>query len=97
MVRYAGVGSSTTREGRRRLARVDASNGGLGARLGDSTNPVESKTLTRNAARIEKRMDDSSSIRGFVDRLRRWWLALERGWQAVVLAYLVVALVVLAP
>ena len=42
-------------------------------------------------------MEDSSSIRGFLARLRRWWLNLEREWRAVALAYLVVALVVLAP
>lgn len=58
---------------------------------------VESKPLTRNRAGIPQRMADSSSVRELVARLGGWWLDLERGWRAVLIAYLVVALVVLAP
>ena len=36
-------------------------------------------------------------LRELFARLRRRWTRLERGWQAVLLAYLVVAVVVLAP
>lgn len=42
-------------------------------------------------------MEDPSSLHESLARLRGWWTGLERGWQAVVLAYVVVALVVLAP
>ena len=42
-------------------------------------------------------MEDPSSLHEFLSRARDRWTDLERGWQAVVLAYLVVALVVLAP
>jgi hypothetical protein len=42
-------------------------------------------------------MTASRSLRDSLVQLCRFWTRLERGWQAVVLAYLVVALVVLAP
>ena len=42
-------------------------------------------------------MEDQSSLHGILLRARDRWTELERGWQAVLVAYLVVALVVLAP
>jgi hypothetical protein len=42
-------------------------------------------------------MTISSAVHELLARSRRLWTRLERGWQAVVLAYLVVALIVLAP
>ena len=42
-------------------------------------------------------MTFSSSLHELLSRSQRLWTGLERGWQAVVLAYLVVALIVLAP